>query len=196
MTSPARLVVGVTGASGAPYAADLLETLAALPIETHLIVSAGAARVLAAEMGGTPKDLERHASVIHDDRDVGAGVASGSFRTLGMAVVPCSSSTLAKIAHGLGDTLITRAAHVHLKERRPLVLVPREAPYSRPMLEAMLKAFDAGARILPASPGFYHGPKGIQDLLGFVTARVLDQFGIEHQRSKRWKDQPALEDAD
>jgi 4-hydroxy-3-polyprenylbenzoate decarboxylase len=189
-------VVGVTGASGAPYAADLLATLATLNIETHLAVSAGAARVLAAEMKSGPELLERHASVVYDDRDVGAGIASGSFRTLGMAVVPCSSSTLAKIAHGLGDTLITRAAHVHLKERRPLVLVPREAPYSRPMLESMLLAFDAGARILPASPGFYHDPRDIPDLLGFVTARILDQFGVEHDRSKRWKDTPAVEDAE
>ena len=189
-------MVAVSGASGAPYAADLLETLASLEVETHLVVTQGAARVLAAEMHAEVGSLERFASVVYDDRDVGAGIASGSFRTLGMVVVPCSSSTLSKIAHGLGDSLVTRAAHVHLKERRPLVLVPREAPYSRPMLEAMLRAFDAGARILPASPGFYHDPQGIPDLLGFVTARILDQFGIEHARSKRWKDAPAVEDAD
>jgi flavin prenyltransferase len=196
MNSRQRLVIGMTGASGAPYALDLLQTLAGLPIETHLVISDGASRVLASEMNLPKSELEQHASVIHDDRDVGASVASGSFVTLGMVVIPCSSSTLAKIAHGLGDTLITRAAHVHLKERRPLVLVPREAPYSRPMLESMLKAFDAGARILPASPGFYHSPKDISDLLGFVTARVLDQFGIENMRAKRWKDTPALEDAE
>jgi flavin prenyltransferase len=191
-----RLVIGMTGASGAPYALDLLQTLAGLPIETHLVISDGASRVLASEMNLPKSALEQHASVVHDDRDVGASIASGSFVTLGMVVIPCSSSTLAKIAHGLGDTLVTRAAHVHLKERRPLVLVPREAPYSRPMLESMLKAFDAGARILPASPGFYHAPKDISDLLGFVTARVLDQFGIENTRAKRWKDTPALEDVE
>jgi flavin prenyltransferase len=191
-----RLVIGMTGASGAPYTKDLLETLQNLPIETHLVVSDGAKRVIAAEMNQSSKDLERLAHVVYDDRDVGGSIASGSFITLGMVIVPCSSSTLAKIAHGIGDTLITRAAHVHLKERRNLVLVPRETPYSRPMLESMTRAFDAGARILPASPGFYHSPQEISDLLGFVTARILDQFGIANTRAKRWKDSPALEDTD
>jgi flavin prenyltransferase len=187
MTSQ-RLVVGVTGASGAQYALDLLETLQSLNFETHLVVSEGAKRVLAEELGLNPRALAGLAAQVHDDRDVGAGIASGSFRTVGMVVIPCSASTLAKIAHGLADTLVTRAAHVHLKERRPLVLVPRETPYSRPMLEAMLKAYDAGARILPANPGFYGKPQSVQDILGFITARVLDQFGIEHTRAPRWKD--------
>lgn len=191
-----RLVIGMTGASGAPYTKDLLETLKTLEIETHLVISEGAKRVIASEMKQNATELERLANVVYDDRDVGASIASGSFLTLGMVIVPCSSSTLSKIAHGIGDTLTTRAAHVHLKERRNLVLVPRETPYSRPMLEAMLKAFDAGARILPASPGFYHQPNGIEDLLGFITARILDQFGIANTRAKRWKDKPALEDTD
>ena len=191
-----RLVIGMTGASGAPYTKDLLETLQKLEIETHLVISEGAKRVIASEMKQNATELERLANMVYDDRDVGASIASGSFLTLGMVIVPCSSSTLAKIAHGIGDTLTTRAAHVHLKERRNLVLVPRETPYSRPMLDAMLRAFDAGARILPASPGFYHQPRSIEDLLGFVTARILDQFGIANTRAKRWKDKPALEDAD
>lgn len=191
-----RLVIGMTGASGAPYTKDLLETLQKLEIETHLVISEGAKRVIASEMKQNATELERLANMVYDDRDVGASIASGSFLTLGMVIVPCSSSTLAKIAHGIGDTLTTRAAHVHLKERRNLVLVPRETPYSRPMLDAMLRAFDAGARILPASPGFYHQPQSIEDLLGFVTARILDQFGIANTRAKRWKDKPALEDAD
>lgn len=191
-----RLVIGMTGASGAPYTKDLLETLQNLPIETHLVISEGAKRVIAAEMNQSVKDLEPLANVVYDDRDVSASIASGSFVTHGMVIVPCSSSTLAKVAHGIGDTLITRAAHVHLKERRNLVLVPRETPFSRPMLEAMLKAFDAGARILPACPGFYHQPHDISDLLGFVTARILDQFEIPNTRAKRWKDSPAPEDTD
>jgi flavin prenyltransferase len=186
--NPQRLVVGVTGASGVQYALDLLETLQRLPLETHLVVSEGAKRVLAEELGLNPRALAGLAAQVHDDRDVGAGIASGSFRTLGMVVIPCSASTLSKIAHGLADTLITRAAHVHLKERRALVLVPRETPYSRPMLEAMLKAYDAGARILPANPGFYGKPQSVQDILGFVTARVLDQLGIENARAPRWKE--------
>jgi 4-hydroxy-3-polyprenylbenzoate decarboxylase len=182
------LVVGVTGASGIPYALDLLETLHKLGVETELVVSAGAARVLAEETDLTLAQLTSLATRTHEDRDVGAGIASGSYRTIGMAVVPCSASTLSKISYGIADSLITRAAHVHLKEGRRLVLVPRETPYSRPMLEAMLKAADAGARILPASPGFYHRPRQVAELLGFITARVLDQFGIENDRSARWKE--------
>jgi 4-hydroxy-3-polyprenylbenzoate decarboxylase len=183
-----RVIVGVTGASGAQYAIDLLETLHPLPVETQLVISEGAKRVLAEELKMNAKDFAELADAVHDDRDVGAGIASGSYRTLGMVVVPCSASTLAKIAHGLADTLITRAAHVHLKERRKLILVPRETPYSRPMLEAMLKAHDAGAHILAANPGFYGKPKDVSDLLGFITARVLDNLGIENTRAPRWKD--------
>ncbi len=183
-----RLVIGMTGASGIQYALDFLETSQNLALETHLIISEGAKRVLAQELGMNPRDVSALATEVHDDRDVGAGIASGSFRTLGMVVIPCSASTLSKIAHGMADTLITRAAHVHLKERRPLVLVPRETPYSRPMLESMLKAYDAGARILAANPGFYGNPQSIKDLLGFITARVLDQLGIENTRSSRWKE--------
>ncbi|MBB6098572.1 4-hydroxy-3-polyprenylbenzoate decarboxylase [Deinobacterium chartae] len=182
-----RLVVGITGGSGIPYAVDLLQTLRALEIETHLVISKGAARVYTTEGRGQLADLEALGSTLHSDADLGASIASGSFRTSGMIIVPCSSSTLAKVALGLGDTLITRAAHVTLKERRPLVLVPREAPYPRPMLENMLRAFDAGATVLPASPGFYHTPERVSDLLGFVTARVLDQFGIESGRMRRWE---------
>ncbi len=183
-----RIVIGMTGASGIQYAFDLLETVQNQTLETHLIISEGAKRVLAEELKMNSRDLAKLVTQVHDDRDVGAGIASGSFRTLGMVVIPCSASTLSKIAHGMADTLITRAAHVHLKERRPLVLVPRETPYSRPMLEAMLKAHDAGARILAANPGFYGNPQSVKDLLGFITARVLDQLGIENTRSTRWKE--------
>lgn len=181
-----RLVVGVTGGSGIPYAIDLLRSLQQLDQAPHLIISQGAVRVHTTEGKGTLRELTDLAYTVHDDRDLGASVASGSFKTLGMVVVPCSASSLAKVALGLADTLITRAAHVTLKERRPLVLVPREAPYSRPMLENMLKAHDAGACILPASPGFYHLPNSVEDMLGFMTARILDQFHIESYRMQRW----------
>ncbi len=183
-----RIVIGITGASGIQYALDLLETIQTADLETHLVISEGAKRVLAEELSMNARDLAQFVTQVHDDRDVGAGIASGSFRTLGMVIIPCSASTLAKVAHGMADTLITRAAHVHLKERRPLVLVPRETPYSRPMLEAMLKAHDAGARILAANPGFYGNPQSVKDLLGFISARVLDQLGIDNQRSSRWKE--------
>ncbi len=186
---PRRIVVGISGASGIPYAKDLLETLRrAGGLEVHLVATYGARRVAAEELG-TPFDaLEALADVVHPNKDVGASIASGSFRTLGMAVVPCSATTLSKVAYGISDNLLTRAAYIHLKERRPLVLVPREAPLPLPTLEAMVKAAQAGAAILPASPGFYGRPKTVDDLLGFVTQRALDLLGIEADRSPRWKD--------
>ena len=188
--SPARrVVVGITGASGIPYTKDLLETLRRTGgLEVHLVATDGARRVAADELGAPLDDLAALADVVHPNRDVGASIASGSFRTLGMVVVPCSATTLSKVAYGICDNLLTRAAYVHLKERRPLVLVPREAPLPLPTLEAMVKAAQAGAAILPASPGFYTRPKTIDDLLGFVSQRVLDLLGIAGDRSPRWKD--------
>ncbi|WP_185747669.1 UbiX family flavin prenyltransferase [Thermus amyloliquefaciens] len=180
-----RVVVGLTGASGMPYALDLLSTLKDLA-EVHLVLSQGAKRVLWEEMGLSPKDLYPLAHRVYKDGDLGAPIASGSFRTQGMVVVPCSASTLSKVALGLADTLLTRAAYVHLKEKRPLVLVPRETPLPLPTLRAMVQAAEAGALILPASPGFYHRPKEIQDLLGFITQRILDHLGLSAQRAPRW----------
>jgi 4-hydroxy-3-polyprenylbenzoate decarboxylase len=188
-TAPRRVVVGISGASGIPYAKDLLETLRLCgDLEVHLVATDGAKRVAADELGVPLDELAGLADVVHPNRDVGASVASGSFRTLGMVVVPCSATTLSKVAYGVCDNLLTRAAYVHLKERRPLVLVPREAPLPLPSLEAMVKAAQAGATILPASPGFYSRPKSIDDLLGFVTQRILDLLGLEAARSPRWKD--------
>lgn len=186
---PRRVVVGISGASGIPYAKDLLDTLRRTGgLEVHLVATDGARRVAADELGAPLDDLAALADAVHPNRDVGASIASGSFRTLGMVVVPCSATTLSKVAYGVCDNLLTRAAYVHLKERRPLVLVPREAPLPLPTLEAMVKAAQAGATILPASPGFYTRPKTIDDLLGFVTQRILDLLGIESTRSPRWKD--------
>ncbi len=185
---PRRLVVAVTGGSGLIYAVDLLRFLAATDVETHLVVSSGARQVAPTELDGGIDTLEGLADAVHKDADLGAPIASGSFRADAMAVVPCSAGTLAKVAAGFGDTLVARAAHVTLKERRPLVLVVREAPYSRPMLQNMLAANDAGAVILPASPGFYQRPRTLDDLVGTVTARVLDHLGIDNERSPRWKD--------
>ncbi|RTR29008.1 UbiX family flavin prenyltransferase [Deinococcus radiophilus] len=181
-----RLVVGVSGGSGIPYALDLLRALGRLDVETHLVVTSGAKRVMTAEGGVRLDELTALATVVHEDRDLGASVASGSFRTDGMVVVPCSAGTLAKIAHGLADNLVSRAAHVTLKERRPLALVLREDPMPRPMLLNMLAAHDAGATIMSASPGFYHAPGSVDELLHFVTVRVLDQFGLEAGGFRRW----------
>jgi 4-hydroxy-3-polyprenylbenzoate decarboxylase len=180
-----RVVVGLSGASGMPYALDLLQALAPLA-EVHLVLSQGAKRVLWEEMGLSPKDLYPLAARVYKDSDLGAPIASGSFQTQGMVVIPCSATTLAKVAHGLADTLLTRAAYVHLKERRPLVLVPRETPLPLPTLRAMVQAAEAGALILPASPGFYHHPKEIADLLGFLTQRILDHLGLPARRAPRW----------
>jgi 4-hydroxy-3-polyprenylbenzoate decarboxylase len=180
-----RVVVGLSGASGMPYALDLLQALAPLA-EVHLVLSQGAKRVLWEEMGLSPKDLYPLAARVYKDSDLGAPIASGSFQTQGMVVIPCSATTLAKVAHGLADTLLTRAAYVHLKERRPLILVPRETPLPLPTLRAMVQAAEAGALILPASPGFYHHPKEIADLLGFVTQRILDHLGLPVRRVFRW----------
>jgi flavin prenyltransferase len=190
-----RLVVGISGGSGLAYAVDLLKTLQPLALEIHLVVTDGAKQVIPTELDMTLKDLETLAlsanpnSVLHKDTDLGASIASGSFQTLGMVIVPCSAGTLAKVATGMTDNLLSRSAHVTLKERRPMILVVREAPYARPMLKNMLEAYDAGATILPASPGFYHRPQSIDDLLGTITARVLDLLGIEHTRAKRWKEE-------
>lgn len=181
-------MVAVTGSSGLIYAVDLLRYLARVPVETHLVVSAGAKQVAPSELDGGIAELETLADVVHKDADLGAAIASGSFRTGGMAVVPCSAGTLARVAAGLADTLVARAAHVTLKERRPLVLVVREAPYPRPMLQNMLAANDAGAVVLPASPGFYHRPRTIDELVGGITSRVLDHLGIDNDRAPRWKE--------
>lgn len=173
-----------------PYALDLLHTLGRVQgVEIHLVMTQGAKRVLVEEAETTVEAVEALAQVVHRSPDLGAAIASGSFRTVGMVVVPCSATTLSKIALGLADNLLTRAAYVTLKERRPLILVPREAPLPIPSLEAMVKAAQAGATILPASPGFYHKPRSVEDLLGFITQRILDLLGLEYPRSARWKDE-------
>ena len=185
---PPRVVVGISGGSGMVYAKDLLETLQNLPIETHVVITGGAKQVIPTELGETVLDLESLADVSYKDADLGAAISSGSFRTAGMVITPCSAGTLAKVAQGVADNLLSRAAHVTLKERRPLVLVLREAPFSRPMIRNMLEAHDAGATIMPASPGFYHRPETIDALIGGVTARTLDLLGIDNTRSPRWKE--------
>ena len=183
-----RLVVGVSGGSGIPYALSVLQALHELQVETHLVVSSGAKRVMSAEGGPQLPELTALASHVHDDRDLAASVSSGSYRTGGMLIVPCSAGTLAKVAGGFADTLLSRAAHVTLKERRRLVLALREDPLPRPMLENMLRVHDAGATVMTASPGFYHAPKDVNELLHFVTARLLDQFGLDVPGFKRWTD--------
>jgi 4-hydroxy-3-polyprenylbenzoate decarboxylase len=182
-----NLIVAISGGSGMIYARDLLETLQALPVQSHVVITNGAKQVIPSELDDSLHDLEALADVVHKDSNLGASIASGSFQTSGMVVVPCSAGSLAKVALGLTDNLLSRAAHVTLKERRPLILVVREAPYSRPMISNMLAAHDAGATILPAAPGFYHRPETLSELIGGITARTLDLLGISHTRSPRWQ---------
>lgn len=191
------LAVALTGASGAPYGLALVRALAAAGRRVHVVVSAGGARVLREECGISvnprapdprllaPELFER--LVAHSVEDYGASIASGSYPLGGMAVCPCSMGTLGRIAAGTAENLVTRAADVCLKERRPLVLVARESPLSAIHLENMLKLSRAGATVLPASPGFYHRPKTIDDLVRFVVARAMEQLGVRQDLVEPWQ---------
>ncbi len=210
-----KLVVGLTGASGAIYAVRLLDVLVDAGCEVYLSISPAGKAVLHEELGieidleaFEPETLwatdrlglgrvrsensrspsQKLAGVIHycHYRNLLAPIASGSFLTAGMVVCPCSGSTLGAISHAMGENLIHRAAEVHLKERRKLILVPRETPLSLVQLDNMRRATEAGAVVLPASPGFYHGVNGVGDLVNFVVARICDQLGVEHSLMHRW----------
>lgn len=181
-----RLVVALTGASGVIYGIKTLEALKNLGIESHLIMSEWAERNIKIETDVTIDYVKLLASRVYEDDDLAAPVSSGSFRTDGMAIVPCSMKTLASIAGGFDDSLISRAAGVCIKEQRKLVLVPRETPLSRIHLDNMSKVAGAGAVILPAMPGFYHRPKSIDELVNHVVGKVLDQFAIDNGLFRRW----------
>ncbi len=182
-----RLVVGIAGSSGPQYGIALLRTLHSLAsIETHLVLSKGAIRTIELEAGLDPADVCGLADVVHDAEDLAAPISSGSFLTIGMVVAPCSMKTLAAIAHGYSDSLLSRAADVTLKERRTLVLVTRETPLSLVHLRNMVAVTEAGATVLPPMPAFYHHPQSIDDLVAQTVGKVLDQFGIEHRTFRRW----------
>jgi 4-hydroxy-3-polyprenylbenzoate decarboxylase len=193
---PLPLCLAMTGASGAAYAVRLLQVLCRSGREVHLAISDSAAIVLREEMDlvVSPRridpsvfgDLAPGRVVAHRPDDFSAGIASGSFRTGGMVVSPCSMSTLGSIAHGITTNLITRAADVQLKERRRLILVPRETPLNLIHLENMLAVTRAGAVVLPAMPGWYHRPTSLDDLVDFVVARICDQLGIDNDLIRRW----------
>jgi len=194
------LVLAMTGASGSPYAVKLLQVLTRLGRTVHLTISASAAVVLREEMKITVSlshfdpscfgELGSGRVIYHHHADFSAGIASGSFRTAGMVVAPCSMSTLASIAHGITTNLATRAADVHLKERRRLILVPRETPLSLVHLENMASVTRAGAIVLPAMPGWYHRPQSLDDLIDFMVARICDQLGVENELTGRWGNEP------
>jgi len=181
-----RLIVGMTGATGAIFGVRLLEALKDCDVESHLIISNWARRTIEHETPYTAKQVCALANVYHNSANMAAEISSGSFLTDGMVVIPCSMRTLSGIAHGYGEHLVHRAADVILKERRRLVLVARESPLSELHLENMLKLARVGVTIIPPVPAFYNHPKSIDDIVDHVVARVLDQFGITARFAKRW----------
>ena len=190
--TPQRLIVAITGATGAIYGIRLLELLRDADIETHLIISPWGRRTLLHETTYSVDQVQRLAHVTYQPADQGAAISSGSFLTMGMAIVPCSMRTLAAVAHGLGDNLVHRAADVVLKERRKLLLAPREAPLSEIHIENMLKLARMGVVISPPMPGFYQRPATIEDIVNHSVHRMLDQFGIHLDGSGRWGEALAL----
>ena len=197
------LVLGITGASGAAYAVRLLEVLLTAGREVHLSVSPSGQAVIEAELGrridldrfvpdslfGKPAAASGRLRYFHY-KNLMAPIASGSFQTAAMVICPCSGSTLAAVAHSMGENLIHRAAEVHLKERRKLVVVPRETPLSLPQLKNMQAIHEAGAVVLPASPGFYGRAESVADLVDFVVARICDQLGVANTLARRWGEDP------
>lgn len=175
-----RLIIGISGASGAIYGVRLLEVLQGVPdIETHLIMSNAARQTLALETDLQLRDVQSLADVVHDSRDIAASVSSGSFKTAGMVILPCSMKTLSGIVHSYTDNLLTRAADVVLKEHRRLVLCVRETPLHLGHLRMMTTAAELGAIVMPPIPAFYHRPQTLQDIIDQTVNRVIDQFDIE-----------------
>lgn len=202
-----RVILGVSGASGAIYAQRMLRLLLDSGREVHLVVTDYGRRLLMDELSIRPVELHKLAGLpddidprdrglyIHPIKDVGANIASGSFLHDGMIIMPCSSHTLGAVASGLGDNLLTRAAAVTLKERRPLVLCHRESPLTRIDIQNMDRLTGAGAIIAPTNPGFYLHPRSLDDIIDFVVGRTLDLIGVEHNLNIRWKDETADEES-
>jgi len=182
-----RLIVGITGSTGIIYGIKMLEALKRLKIETHLIISEWAKKCLLLETKFDLKYVKSLVDSYSDDSNMAASVSSGTYKTDGMVVIPCSMKTLSAIANGYDETLVARAAGVTIKESRKLVLVTRETPFSSIHLENMLKLARIGVTILPPIPGFYNKPKTIDDLVNHTVGKCLDQFNIEHNLFKRWK---------
>jgi 4-hydroxy-3-polyprenylbenzoate decarboxylase len=184
--TPRRLVVGISGASGVVYGARVLDALNEMRVESHLVVTRAALLTLSQETDLTPNDLTSKATVVHRLNDVGASIASGSFRTLGMIVAPCSVRTMSEIATGVTSTLLTRAADVVLKERRPLVLMVRETPFHLGHLRTMTALAEMGAIIAPPLPALYARPASIAEMIDQSVGRALDLFGLDWAAVRRW----------
>ncbi len=181
-----KIIVGISGGSGAIYALGILKSLRDLDIETHLVVSNMGEYVVNHECGVSIEELKEMADYYYENYDLSAAIASGSFKTDGMIIVPCSMKTLSSITYGYSENLLTRAADVIIKEKRKLVLLPRETPLSSIHLENMLKLSNLGVTIMPPTPGFYNHPQDLTDIVAQVVGRTLDQFNIEHNLLKRW----------
>jgi 4-hydroxy-3-polyprenylbenzoate decarboxylase len=191
---PRRFVVAITGATGAVYGVQLLRRLYATPgVETHLVISDAASLTLHQELGLQRRDAEALAHVVHRNRDIGASIASGSFQTDGMVIAPCSMKTLAAVAHGLSDNLVTRAADVMLKERRRLLLMVRETPFNLAHLRNMTAVTEMGGIVFPPLPSFYHRPATIEEMVEHTVDRAVDLLGLDNAHAPRWggmKDAP------
>lgn len=186
MTDTPRLIVGISGASGAVYGIRLLQALRDLPVETHLVLSKAAELTIAHETDWKIADVAALADICHPAHDLGAAISSGSFRTLGMIVAPCSVRSMSEIATGATTTLLTRAADVVLKERRRLVLLVRETPFHSGHLRSMLALSEMGAVIAPPLPAFYGRPQTVEELVDHSVGRALDLFGLDSGRVRRW----------
>jgi 4-hydroxy-3-polyprenylbenzoate decarboxylase len=191
-----RIIVAITGATGAVYGVQLLRRLHGTPdIESHLVVSDAASLTLHQELGLQRRDVEALAHVVHRNRDVGASIASGSYQADGMVIAPCSMKTLAAVAHGFSDNLVTRAADVILKERRRLILMVRETPFNLAHLRNMTAVTEMGGIIFPPLPSFYHRPATIADMVEHTVDRVVDLLGIENAQAARWGGMKGEQDA-
>ena len=188
--TPRRLVIGISGASGAIYGIRMLEMLKKTDIETHLVMSKSAEMTLVYETRFKPKDVKALASVVHPAADIGASISSGSFPTMGMLIAPCSIRTMSEIATGVTSSLLSRAADVVLKEKRRLVLALRETPLHGGHLRTMTTLADIGAVVAPIVPAFYAKPKTVDDIINHTVGRLLDFFGIETKVVRRWQGGP------
>ncbi len=188
MSADNRLIIGISGASGVVYGVRLLESLVDLPVESHLIVSKSAELTISYEMDRKMADIRALADQVYPVQDVGAAISSGSFRTLGMVIIPCSMRSLGEIASGVTSSLLTRAADVVLKERRRLVLVTRETPLHLVHQRNMLTVTEMGAIVAPPLPAFYPLPESVDDIVDHTVGRVLDLFDIDSGKVRRWRD--------
>jgi 4-hydroxy-3-polyprenylbenzoate decarboxylase len=187
MTNPQRLIVGISGASGIIYGIRILQTLADSEVETHLVMSESARLTLSSESSMSVKDVEALATEVHHIKNIGATIASGSFKTMGMVIAPCSIRSLSEISWGMTTSLLSRAADVVLKERRRLVLLVRETPLHAGHLKTMLQATENGAIIMPPVPAFYAQPETIDEMVNHTVGRCLDLFDIDTNLTKRWE---------